>query len=133
MNKLRLFDPNALSRTNFTTGCHRAAPKGRVVYPERDEVLLLHYKNLGVDYRLARNRLLFAELRPIDIEKGRGHDYVGSRGEVEAIFESLRADAFNVTDPGYHPWDEPLGRPRWWREPWPRARSSPAIESPAAT
>ena len=132
MNKLRLFDPDALIRTNFTTGCHRAAPKGRVVYPERDELLLLHYKNFGVDYRLTRNKLLLAELRPIDIEKGRGHAYVGSREEVEAIFEKLRATALDVTDPGYRPWDEPEGRPRWWREPWPSAPLSPPRESPSA-
>ena len=129
MNKLRLFDPDAVQETRFTTGCHRADPKGRIRYPHRDELLLLHYKNLGIEYRLLRNRMLSDELRPEDVEKGRGHGYVGTCEEFEALFKHEASAAIDVTAASYRPWDETLARPRWWREPWPK-RQRPAGTEP---
>ena len=50
-SKLCLFDPSAITRTNFSYGRHSASPQGRVKWPAVREVLLLHYKKLGVNTR----------------------------------------------------------------------------------
>src|SRR5262245_50214210 len=65
MNKLRLFDPD-LAESNIFLGGHGAAPAGNVVYPPRDDVLLLHFKDLRIDYREQRNKLLLTGLRQGD-------------------------------------------------------------------
>ena len=58
MNKLSLFDPNAIEETNFTGGRHTAAPTGRVRYPATDELLNLHFKYMGLAYVHARHQML---------------------------------------------------------------------------
>lgn len=45
-----VFDPDAIAETNFEIGLHGARPTGRMVFPPRDEVMLLHYKFLGLEY-----------------------------------------------------------------------------------
>ena len=46
INKLRLFNPRCV-KPSIAIGGHGADPSGHVVYPSRDELLLLHYKHLG--------------------------------------------------------------------------------------
>jgi hypothetical protein len=51
-NKPNVFNPNAVSETRFAVGRHTAAFEGRIRYPKRDQLLLFHYKFLGIDYLL---------------------------------------------------------------------------------
>ncbi len=48
-----------LLRTNYEHGRHSASPEGCVRWPAERDVLLLHYKRLGLDYEISRS----AELR----------------------------------------------------------------------
>jgi hypothetical protein len=114
MNKLRLFKPD-LVVPNIGIGGHGAEPAGRVVYPRRDEVLLLHYKNLGIEYVGERNPLLNSGLRAGDLKYNWGNHYRMDRQRLEGHFADLWRHAIDVRAPGYVPWrDHPL--PRFWRE-----------------
>jgi len=54
MDKLFAFSPDAIEETRFQPGRHRALPRGRIEYPPRFEVRLLHYRFLGFGSSLAR-------------------------------------------------------------------------------
>ena len=54
MDKLFAFSPDAIVETRFHPGRHNALPLGRIVYPPRVDVRLLHYRFLGFRSSLLR-------------------------------------------------------------------------------
>ncbi len=90
-DRLCIFNPRALTETNYSPGRHRAAPQGKVVWPEYPEVLLLHFKQLGVDYPIARSAELLQGLKARDIEKGWGVHYSWSSNKIQANWQSLKS------------------------------------------
>ncbi|WP_203074269.1 glycosyltransferase family 2 protein [Falsiroseomonas ponticola] len=115
MNKLSLFAPDRLRETRFAPGRHAATPTGDLVCPERDELLLLHYKYLGLDYLVRRQAMLSAGLGARDMERGWGRQYTLPEAENATRFERLRKRAIDTAAPGldHHDWNP---TPRWWRE-----------------
>ena len=69
-DKLCVFNPDLITHTGFGPGRHKASPQGKVVWPQRAEMLLLHFKQLGVDYPIARSAELLPGLRSRDIQQG---------------------------------------------------------------
>jgi len=95
-DKLCVFNPDALIETDFAVGRHNAAPKGRVIWPERRELLMLHYKHLGVEYVIQRSAELRSGLRTGDLEKGWGKQYLWSSAEIATNWVKLRVDCAPV-------------------------------------
>jgi hypothetical protein len=115
-NKLRIFDPDAITETNFAVGGHSSDVDGRCVLPERDELLLFHYKYLGTDYIRERNPSLGRRLGATDRERHFGVQYFYTDTDYLLRHAQLLAASFDVTDPSYCPRrDHPA--PRWWRKP----------------
>lgn len=114
MSKLRLFDPGAVDETNFGPGGHEAKPTGRVVYPKRDRMLLLHYKSLGAEYLVRRNAMMETTRRTRDIERNWSHHYRTPAAAVEAGINGALARSIDVIAAG-----EAASRDhkegRWWR------------------
>src|SRR5260370_4673027 len=50
LDKLAIFDPSAIQEMNYVGGRHEASPTGRVIWEERPQVKLLHYKRLRAAY-----------------------------------------------------------------------------------
>jgi hypothetical protein len=115
MSKLSLFRPDALEETRFVPGRHSAAPTGDVVYPERDELLLLHYRYLGFERLLRRNALYRRRLGDQDRELELGFQYSWDRSRVRADWDGFAARAVDVTTLGPDP-GAADSEPRWWRE-----------------
>ena len=69
MSELRIFDPDAIEETDFALGGHGASPTGRLRLPWRDELLLLHYKFLGIDYIRTRSTALREQMGDYDREQ----------------------------------------------------------------
>lgn len=114
MSKLRLFDPNAVEETNFGPGGHHAEPTGRVVYPKRDQLLLMHYKNLGFDYLRRRNAMMETTRRARDVAKNWSHHYRASDAELAAGLQHALDKSVDVIALGEAAWrDHTEGR--WWR------------------
>ncbi len=86
-DKLVLFDPSAITRTNFAHGRHSASPEGRVEWPALAEVLLLHFKKLGLEYELFRSAELRTGLGSRDIEMKWGYQYLLSPDEIAERFK----------------------------------------------
>jgi hypothetical protein len=118
MSKLRVFDPNALEETNFGIGGHGASPVGRLRLPWRDELLLLHYKLLGIDYTRARSAELRSRLGEHDHAQRWGDHYRGERIDQEWTHFAERL--VDLRDPRYVPWIDHV-KGRWWRSPRDRA------------
>jgi Glycosyl transferase family 2 len=90
-DRLCIFNPKELTETNFSVGRHEAEPTGRVVWPAYPEVLLLHYKQLGVDYPIARSAELRLGLRERDLAESWGVHYTWSAAEIVAKWQEIRA------------------------------------------
>jgi hypothetical protein len=117
MNKLILFNPNAIKETNFAVGRHNARPTGRVVYPTSDELLNLHYKYLSFEYTLQRNHELDNKRGALDKEKGWGRHYQWSADKLKNQWDVVNGQAIkDVFSPDYDPSAQhsPLSE-RWWR------------------
>ena len=121
-SKLRIFDPDAIEEVHFAIGGHGASVTGRRVLPDRDELLLLHYKDLGVEYVRERHRALGERLLPVDIENKWGYQYFFTVERAAARVQKLGAKAIDVSSGDYCPWRDHQA-PRWWR-PLPPVRQA---------
>jgi hypothetical protein len=90
-DRLCVFNPKALTETNFTVGRHEAAPTGRVAWPEFPEVLLLHYKQLGLEYPITRTAELRKGLRSRDLQQSWGVHYTWSADQITAKWHEIKA------------------------------------------
>jgi hypothetical protein len=114
MCKLSIMDPGAIEETNYSPGRHFAEPTGRVVYPEVDEIVNLHYKFLGRDNVEARHKLLRSGLGERDKTEGLGQHYAWTRQQIDEHWQRLAATALDYRDPavGFTTHIQ-----RWWRGP----------------
>jgi len=122
MNKLSIFNPNAIEKTNYKTGRHSANPKGRVKYPWKDVLLNLHYKYLSFDMTLARHEELNRKLREGDKkeENNFGHRYRWGAEQLQKEWDFFQANSIDdVFDQeklsGYLKNKEVT---KWWRKRW---------------
>jgi hypothetical protein len=129
-NKLRILDPNAIEYINFGTGGHVASPSGHLVLPEKDELLLLHYKHLGADYVAARHAALGQRLRGRDVANGWGYQYLCSLEDQQRAIANLKSNLVDITDKNYLPWRD-HHEARWWRAELPRSSINPGGILPA--
>jgi len=114
MNKMNIFSPNEIVATNFTLGRHTAAPRGNVVPPARDELLLLHYKYLGFERTFRRHALYCTRQRTKDLASGWGVHYSWSREELQNEWNETSAALVDISQPDLRPWATHTGN-RWWR------------------
>lgn len=114
MSKLGIFRPDQITETRFEAGRHKASFQGNVVFPDRDEVVNLHFKYLGVAETHSRHEAQGARLGKTDRANRWGLEYFWSREELEAEFERFRAAAIDVASARHH---EEHPEPRWWRVP----------------
>ena len=126
MNKLGLFRPDQISETRFATGRHSARPIGNVVYPERDELLNLHFKYLDFERLKRRHQLLQSGLGPGDNARGFGHRYRFDDAQLRADWDGFAALAVDLHAPGFQP-ERHHADTRWWRQrPKPEQAPAPA-------
>lgn len=129
MNKLSLFNPDAIEETRFLGGRHRAAPTGRVVYPAADTLANLHYRYLGLDYLQSRHQLLRTGIGSADAAAGLGAEYQRDAETLRRDWQGFAARAVDYADPALD--TARTHRQRWWRDP-PDAAPEPAAPEPAA-
>jgi len=114
MNKLSVFNPNAIVETNFSVGRHRASPVGETKLPKCDELMLLHYKYLGFERTLARQAALGSEIGPSDRAKNFGYQYFWSSERLRSDWEDVRKRCIDIGTSGFLPYRIP-SLTRWWR------------------
>lgn len=98
-----VFDPSAFDAINFEVGSHRVKPQGRVAIPASDEVMLLHYKFLGLDYVNRRYLELASRRGKINRSRTWGHHYTMMPEQIYRQFESIKAKALDIATPEFAP------------------------------
>ncbi|QGJ70999.1 Glycosyl transferase family 2 [Planctomycetales bacterium 10988] len=106
MDKVGIFNPDAVEEINYSVGRHTADPVGSIFRPDQDEVLNLHYKHLGLLYTLQRYRELKGELRQLDIENGWGVHYLHEENKQRQDFYKIafKATQVPISEPCVNPW-----------------------------
>jgi glycosyltransferase involved in cell wall biosynthesis len=56
LNKMMMFDCNKISEMNYSFGCHAARPVGEVKLYQDPSLKMLHYKFIGLDNHLKKNK-----------------------------------------------------------------------------
>jgi hypothetical protein len=115
MSKVNVFDPNAIETINYTYGRHQAVPTGRVAAPDRDEVMLLHYKYMGFERTLSRHAECQARLQKADLERKFAYRWSFSREQLRADWDTFAGQAVDISNPDLRP-GETHPAPRWWEE-----------------
>ncbi len=113
MNKLGIFDPDFIEETNYELGRHGANPTGKIVLPEEDELLLLHYKNLSLSYLMERDSFLAKGLGEIDRANRWGHRYLWDEQKHREEWEYFRSRLVDTALLGADAW-KGHREPRWW-------------------
>ena len=115
MMKLAIFAPAAIDEINFSLGRHEAVPRGRLIYPPADELLLLHYKYLGLWQTFRRHRELAGGLGTFDIAHGLGFHYLWDFAAFQRAWHdfSRRSVDYRTFADGN---TAAFPIRRWWRE-----------------
>jgi len=119
MSKLGIFNPDAIEETNFPKkgGRHTANPKGHIKLPERDELLLLHYKYLGFERTFERNKIQLDHVG----EKQKAHylagniRYAWSRERLRKHWNRMKEEGIDISSLDLKSRESHLGS-RWWRK-----------------
>lgn len=72
LDKIMIFDPKAIEEINFNLGRNSAEPVGHLVLPKRQDLKLLHYKFIGLNYVFERYTELRSGLSLTDKNRGLG-------------------------------------------------------------
>ena len=92
-SKLSVFNPNQITQANFGMGRHSSQPQGTLRLPARDELLLWHFKRLGFDRTMNREKAQGARLGRADIASKWGVHYLWSHQEFKANWEKLEQNS----------------------------------------
>jgi hypothetical protein len=98
-----VFDPNAMQEINLSAGAHEAQPVGRLQMPPRDELMLLHYKLLGLEHTIERYRLLAGRVGPVDTEFGMDRHFHLPAANWNRHFATVQRMAVDVAAPAFDP------------------------------
>jgi hypothetical protein len=116
MSKLDIFNPDAVREINYGAGRHQAWPRGRIVWPTRDEVMNLHYKYIGRSRLKRRHAEMDAGMGRLDRRRRWGFHYRSNDAQFDEQWDTLAQRAHDITQPGFEPWRNYNER-RWWRGP----------------
>jgi hypothetical protein len=115
MSKMNILSPNDIEATNFSAGRHSASPLGNVVAPARDELLLLHYRYLGLERLYLRQRQALSRQRAKDLAFKWGFHYSWSKEQLLEDWNEVAAQLVDTSNLDLRPWQTHAG-PRWWDE-----------------
>jgi glycosyltransferase involved in cell wall biosynthesis len=117
MSKTCLFNPDAVDEFNSSTGNHWCWPIGRLKLPARDELILSHYKMMGLDYSYKRSQYMKMRMGAQDIANGWGEHYLLTPDQLRNEWEGYNNRAVDLSHPELKQWvNHPSSR--WWRPGW---------------
>jgi hypothetical protein len=87
-NKALIFNPKAINATNYSPGAHYWYPVGNIVYP-KTAPYLLHYKYIGKEYCINRNKSIRGRTSEFNRTTGFGSHYQQSDDKVISMFNDI--------------------------------------------
>jgi len=99
LGKCIIFNPNLIKEINYSIGSHRCYPTGKIKYYKKEDIKLLHYKYLGIDYLINRNEKHQSRLSNYNKENNFGIHYMFEKEVVKKNFYTNLANSGNVFKP----------------------------------
>jgi hypothetical protein len=107
LGKCIIFDPNKIDEINYKTGCHKCYPKGKLKFYRKDDIKLLHYKCLNLNFLIDRFDQLKKRLSAYNIENKFGKHYLAEKELIKKKYLknlSNSEDVFKPTPQGILGW-----------------------------
>ena len=90
-----IFDPHRIVETNYTPGAHKASPVG-IVKVGSEKLKVLHFKHIGKEQWIERNRKLGNKLSAYNKDNNLGFHYTFSPEEMSKEYDRLYSDTYIV-------------------------------------
>ena len=95
-DKESVIAPSQIIETNYGYGMHTARMQGKINKLRDPAFKLLHYRLLGLDYFLGKNKLRSKRLIKEHVEKGGSVHYLKSEEEITPLFNDILANCEDV-------------------------------------
>jgi glycosyltransferase involved in cell wall biosynthesis len=112
-NKLSIFIPDAVRETGFSAGRHKAEPVGDLKLPQRNELVLWHYKHLGFDRCAVREAAQAERLGPTDKTLRLAEHYSWSKAKLRAFWDQMERESCDLAGAVA---DRVCVGPLWWSD-----------------
>lgn len=99
LGKCIIFNPNLIKEINYSIGSHRCYPTGKLKYYKKEDIKLLHYKYIGVEYFINRNEKHQSRLSNYNKENNFGIHYMLEKEVVKKNFYTNLMNSGNVFSP----------------------------------
>jgi glycosyltransferase involved in cell wall biosynthesis len=99
--------------TRFTAGRHKAQPVGDLMLPQRNELVLWHYKHLGFDRCAAREAAQGERLGSTDKTLGLAEHYSWSKAKLRAFWDQMERESTDLAGAAA---DRVCVGPLWWSD-----------------
>jgi len=83
LGKCIIFNPNLIEEINYKTGCHKCYPTGQIKFYKKDDMKLLHYKCLELEFLINRFEILRERLSIYNIENKFGKHYFTDKESIK--------------------------------------------------
>lgn len=90
LSKCILFNPDLIEEINFQAGCHKCYPTGKIKMYNEEDIKLLHFKMLGLDYVLARLNQVRGRTSQQDLDNNWGKHRLWTEQKHADIFIKKR-------------------------------------------
>lgn len=94
-DKWCVFDPNKIEEINYEFGSHNCLPIGELQF-STDQLILLHYKFMGLSHTLARYKEMGKRLSRFNKKWKLGHHYLFSSRKIRSEFNEIWKDREQV-------------------------------------
>lgn len=96
--KMNLFRPDQITEMNYEAGCHSCHPTGNVKLAPKTDIKTLHFHEVGMEYRILRNKYLNERLSDVNRQMGWGIHVTWPEEKIKADFEKNMKKAVRVID-----------------------------------
>ncbi len=86
-NKCNIFKPADVKEMNYNAGCHSCSPVGNIRLAPSTDIITLHFHDVGIEYRLKRNKYLASRISEVNKERGWVVHVTWPEEKIRADFE----------------------------------------------
>jgi len=98
LDKPMMFDCNKIKEINYNFGCHSATPTGDVRWSTTNDLKMLHFKFVGIEDYLYKNKIRAERLSKFNRDNGFGTYYLVSEEEFRLDYKSYLDKRTKVLD-----------------------------------
>ena len=98
-SKCCIINPNLITETNYKAGCHSHKLEGEVKIWKTNDVKVLHYNFLSLDYTIERYGKYKERLSDINIKNNWGIHYNFKKEQISKEYNDFKLESSNIINP----------------------------------